>query len=298
MKSTAKTIQWACRAEVGESLTVGDLFKLSCQGEATQLVKEKLSLRRPKEVPYALKILKVESLTDTSVELTATTYMAGDQATPVTGYGITDGVNTVEFESFSLTTKTVINQEENPEGKPFAAFGPMGATYPLWIWIVAAVVLAVIAGFIVRIYRLSRQRKQFLRELAERSTALAPYHQFQKDLRQITRDLPVSHLEKWNAGLAEQMIDKLDSAFRWFLSREFKVPALKWSPTLVHREIRKIDRKLYRQAEQPLLVADRELRRAKKSTGRTSIHDFQQLLEIVRKAADVIHLQRNQESRR
>lgn len=293
-----KSTKWECRAEVGESLTVGDLFKLSCSGEANQLVKEKLSLRRPKDVPYALKILKVESLTETSVELTATTYMAGEEATQVTGYGITDGVNTVEFENFSLATKTVISQEENPEGKPFPAFGPMSASYPLWIWIVVAVVLTVIIGIAFRIFVLSRQRKQFLRELAERSTALGPYHQFQKDLRQITRDLPVSHLEKWNPAFAEQMIDKLDLAFRWFLAREFKVPALKWSPTLIHREIRKLDRKLYRQAEQPLLVADRELRRAKKSTGRTTIHDFQQLLELVRKAADVIHIQRNQESRR
>ena len=293
-----KSVHWKCQAEAAESLTVGSIFKLSCSGEANQLVREKLSLRRPKEVPYALKILKVESLSETSVDLTATTYMAGEQATPVTGYGITDGENTVEFESFSLATKSVISQEENPEGKPFPAFGPMSASYPLWIWIAVAIVFTIIVGFAVRIYLIAKQRKQFLRELAERSTALAPYHQFQKDLRQITRDLPVTHLENWTAALAEQMIGKLDSAFGWFLSREFKIPALKWSPALVHREIKKIDRRLYRQAEQTLSVADRELRRAKKNSSRTGIQDFQQLLEIVRKAADVIHVQRNQESRR
>ena len=298
MKNSQKTFQWQCRTEVGETLTVGDLFKLTCQGEPVQLVQEKLSLRRPKEFPYALKILKVDALTETSVELTATTYVAGEQATEIAGYAITDGTNVVEFAKFNLATKTVIDQEQNPEGKPFPAIGPMSAAYPLWIWIVMALAFALIAGLLVRIYRLSQQRKQFLRELAERSTALAPYHQFQKDLRQITRDLPVTHLGRWNAELAEQMIDRLDLAFRWFLAREFKVPALKWSHALVHREIRKIDRRLYRQTEQHLTVADRELRRAKKSASRMSIHDFQQLLEIVRKGADVIHLQRNQESRR
>lgn len=293
-----KTVKWQCRADAPEKLTVGDIFKLSCRGDANQLVQDKLSLRRPKEVPYALKILKVDSLTENSVELTATTYVAGEEATQVTGYGITDGTNVIEFETFSLTTSTVINQQENPEGKPFPALGPMSASYPIWIWITAAVVISIIVGFVMRVYLLARQRKQFLRELAERSTALAPYHQFQKDLRQITRDLPVSHVDRWNAELAEKMIDRLDLAFRWFLSREFKVPALRWSPALVHREIKKIDRKLYRQAEQPLTIADRELRRAKKSSGKTNIHDFQQLLEIVRKSADVIQLHRNQESRR
>lgn len=296
----AKVTQWQCRTETteGKELTVGDLFKLSCSGEPNQLDQAKLSLRRPKENPHALKIVKVESLGESSLEFTVTTYVAANEPIEVVAYGITDGENTIEFNSFNLNTKSVITQENNPEGKPFDAFGPIAASYPIWIWIAIALVALAIVGVIVRMYRISRQRKDFLRELAERSTALAPYHQFQKDLRVITRDLPVSHLEQWQPALAEQTVDKLDSAYRWFLSREFKVPALKWSATLVHNEIRKIDRRLYKQAEQPLLIADRELKRAKKSSAKLSLSDFQQLLEIVRKAADVIHLQRNQESRR
>lgn len=290
--------QWKCRVESDQPLTVGDQFTLACDGDAVRFQKEKLSLRRPKDSPYMLRILKVENFNESSLKAVATTYVAGDQPLNVAGYGLTDGEQVIEFAPFTIPVKTVINQETNPEGKPYPAYGPLALSYPLWIWIAIALVGLVLAGIIFRLFRINRQRKAFLNELAAKSTALAPYHQFQKDLRQITRTLPVAQPEQWQPALSEQCIDKLDSSYDWFLAREFKIPAHKWSANLVHGEIKKIDRRLFKHAQKSLEVADRELRRAKKNFARMSLQDFQQLLEIVRKAADTIHLQRGQESLR
>jgi hypothetical protein len=293
-----KVTQWQCRVEAEGEITVGRPFILSCSGEANQLSRDQLNLRRPKDNPYALRILKIEELQSSNLRILATTYVAGENSHEVYGYAVTDGDNTIEFVPFKIDSKSVITQENNPEGKPFGPFKPVEISYPLWIWIAAAVFAAFLLSVIGRIIYLGHQRKQFLRELNERSTSLGPYHQLQKDLRQITRTLPVSNQALWTREKAAESIQNLETAYSWFLAREFKIPAHKWSAKLVFREIKKIDRKLFKHVELQLRVAGRELRRAKRNAEQNSVGDFQQLLEIVRKAADVIHLHRNQESRR
>lgn len=294
----ADVTQWKCNLEGADALTVGDVFSLSCFGPPTQIDQQKIGLRRPKEFPYLLKILKVDELTQTTFKAQATTYTASEKPYDVAGYGITDGQKTIEFVPFRLTVKSVITQENNPENKPFPAYGPVPLSYPLWIWIALAVVGIALVALFFRFFRLGRQRRAFLQELKDRSSALSPYHQFQKELRQIARTLPLSHQEEWQPPVAQKAIESLDSSYRWFLAREFKVPAHQWSANLVHREVKKIDRKLFKKAQKQLEISDRELRRARKNFSIVSLQDFQQLLEIVRKAADLIRSQRTQENLR
>lgn len=297
------TVLWNCNVESSEQITVGSPFTLSCAGEPLQLKRESLNLRRPKENPYALRILNVEELSSTHLKLVATTYIAGKEPLEVTGYAVTDGEGTIEFSPFALNSKSVIAQESQAEPTPYAPYAPVTLSYPLWLWLSLALLVAVIFGAVGRLWYLGYQRKQFLKELQSKSTALGAYHQFQKDLRQITRALPIVHQdqaqqEKWPPAKASQAVQNLQASYHWYLAREFKIPAHKWSANLVQKEIKKQDRKLYRKVESHLQIADRELRSAVRNSSRMSVQDFQQLIELIRKPADVIHLQRKEESRR
>jgi hypothetical protein len=91
-------------------------------------------------------------------------------------------------------------------------------------------VVVLIAAVIYGRLRKQRARKALLERLAAKGTALSPYAEFHKTLRQLTR----KHPDK-----PEEYVEQLDASFRYFLTREFIIPADEWPTAVVLKDLKK-----------------------------------------------------------
>lgn len=290
---------WNCRAQVAgpdeapgevlrEPLTVGQKFVLSCEGAPLSLNLDKAALRLalPKEEKYKLKLLRVQELREDGATLTVTSYRVGKNE--LKNAVLTDGSRKVALSGPGFELQSVVNPQENPEGKLIPPPAPLNVNWPVWLW--GGLTAVLLTGLVVAVVRGRRslQRKRWLAELARHGTALTPYHQFNKDLRALGRQASTFRPETWNAQAAGSYIDELNRAFRWYLAREFTVPAHEWSPSAIAAEIRKRDHGVHKRVGRDLNVALRELNKAMAAKEKLSYVDSQQILEICRKVADEV----------
>lgn len=297
-QSNAVDANWNCTAhnpgpagvavsELDRALTVGEPFVLVCEGDSVTLKADKLQIDLPKEQKYALKILKTQSVEGTKGIFTVTSYQVGDGE--ITGAVLTDGTLRVALNGISFKVDSVINKEENPEGKPYDPLEPLAIAWPTWIWIVLSIVLALIALFVLGILQASAQKRRLKQELARHGLALTPYQQLNKEFRQISRQYPLGNPAGWPIEQATSFLQDLDRSMRWFLAREFEVPAHEWRSPRTLKAIKKKNKKLPRSIFENLRSTLRELDRASAAVGRLTTVDAAQLVDLCRKSADEIH---------
>lgn len=293
-ESTASGI-WICKVEalseagmptgpLAQPLTVGEKFGLTCEGATVPLDVNKMTLQLPKQEKYSLRLLKVQSLDENKGVFTATSYRVGEG--PVTGAILSDGARSVELSGIEFNLVTSIDPQVNPESKPYAPMEPLTILWPLWLWATVAGVGLLVCAVLVSVFRRRSQRKALLAELTRHGTALTPYHQFNKDLRLLAREFPVHKPTDWTSEVAGRFAQELNRHFRWYLAREFTVPAFQWSDTLILKEIKKHDKQLHREIRQELRLALDELSKGINVRDKLSAVDGQQLVEICRKLAD------------
>ena len=269
-------------------MTVGDTFLLSCEGAPLALAKENLHLELPKEQKYSLKLLETRTLSDTRAEFIATTWASGEQklANPV----LTDGAKRIGLGKIELTVATVIDPKQNPESKPFPPVGPLSVSWPMAVWFtLVATVFVLIAAFWNRVSR-SMRRKRLLRLLESNPIAQKPYHQFNKELRRLGREIPSSDTD-WALDKANLFLRELESALRWYLARELVIPAFDRSPTELARDLKRKDGRLDKAVRRELVIALQELEKASAAMAGNkilSVGDAQQILELARGVADRI----------
>lgn len=210
-------------------LTVGDIVGLSCKGEMAQLLDStKVSiLEAGKEKSYALKVIKVHSLTEQSAELDVTSYETGEHKE--VSVLLTDGTNFIKAEPLGWNVKSVIPEGQPPE--PFGPFGPWRMKWPLWWWIVLAVIVLVVAFFTWRKARQVAKRRRLQLEVEEYCKRHSPFDELQRELRQMQRKI-----ERGSFKPAE-MLPNLHQGFRLFVMRTLVVPALELSERRLRREI-------------------------------------------------------------
>jgi len=299
MSETLIDARWNCQIDTlgadqkpkgppQKPLTVGEKFLLTCGGDSVVLAKETLTLRLPKSEKYALRLLTIKELEPNRAQFVATSYLVAEGQ--LQGALLTDGSRFVALDGVELNLTSVIDPQQNPEGKPYAPPDPSGLAWPLWFWISIAIALLLIAAF--ALWRLVKriQRRRFLRELDSNRTSLSPYNQLQKDLRALTRQYALGEAKSWSETQAESFANELNSAFRWYLAREFRVPALTWSDSSIVSGVKKQKRHLSQDSLKNLRLVLRELKQAKANSKKLKVFDGSQIHEMARRVSDEIEL--------
>ncbi len=292
---------WVCRTEaisedgraagpLEKPLTVGEKFLLTCEGATVPLDAGKVTLRLPREEKYSLRLLRVQSLDENRGVFTATSYRVGEG--PIKGVALTDGTRSIELQGVALRLESSIDAQENPEGKPYSPPDPVKILWPLWLWLAVVAVCLALGAVAFFLVRRRSQRRTLLAELQRHGTALSPYHQFNKDLRLLAREFPMNKPADWTSEVAARYVEELNRHFRWYLAREFTVPAFQWGDKLILNEVKKRDGRLHRSVHKDLRLALEELNRGIKARERLSALDGQQLVELCRKVADDVDLWR------
>jgi hypothetical protein len=293
-QAVAPEVDWTCKTsklgangqpagDLTEQITVGTKFHLACEGPMVALKADHLSLELPQPAKYQLRILKTIALTDTRGEFIATTWTAGQLKfkDPI----LTDGTHRVGLGAFDVNVASVITPEKNPESKPIAPFGPIFLGWPMWIWIALAIVGAVIVVGLLESGRRILKSRRFYSMLDKNKIPLSPYNHFNKDLRKLHRQIGALSA---SAAVPEGFFRDLSDVFRWYLTRELSIDALKTSPGAILKAFKHSHAELYRKFNHDLALALAELEKASVSRNNPTLQDAHQLIELCRKVADGI----------
>jgi hypothetical protein len=185
-----------------------------------------------------------------------------------------------------LNVASVINPQENPEGKPYGPLAPFTLPWPIWVWLIVAGFAALISLALWIPVRRSMKRKKLLSMLEKNAIATSPFNHFNKELRRLVRLVPTTTSQPWHEGDARTFFRELDSAFRWFLTRELVIAANDASPAKVVADVKKANRAVWSAHRKDLRLVLDELK--KTQNGRPAIEDAVQLSELCRTLSDHI----------
>ena len=278
---------WTCEAGTPSDhpLTVGETFPLSCHGEAVEWKEQaQVYLQLPKNQQFALRLLKKNELSSTRLEAVATSYMVGQHRFEV--LRLSDGEHEVALAGIQLQVASVIKQEENPERKPYAPVAPVELGWPVWIWLAAGFLLLSIVGAGLWRWWQAILRRRWQRELADKSTVLSPYLQFNKDLRRLVRQYPLEGRQRWSVQQAADYIRELSESFNWLIARKTTIAAPRLTPSQTLRQLRRRDRVQFDMLERDLKKLLPELQNALRKPEAITNQDAQQLTDLARRVAD------------
>lgn len=298
----------SCQVEIPESsqltfadtpaqkaLTVGSEFTLDCKGDwpANYLPENTNDPEHPIQLPVfilgpedadKIKLLDFRFTGKDSAKLTVTSYKPGLHQ--FKNIGLRSGESYVDLGALEWTVASVINPQEPPEG-PYGPMGPFKMTIPLVYWLLLFTIIFILIFTVgSKIYRRS-QRKKLMSDRRLQEAALLPAPQFFQAVRKLQREYGFFSGRAAAEGEIAEAIGKIQEAFQIYISRVFNVPALKWSPSVVVKDIGK-QKILEPEVLQKIKKNLNELDRASKSKTKSDQKDAAQLLELVRAQVDQI----------
>lgn len=267
--------------------TVGTLYQLECQGPDINPLGPSSQISFPKEEDsYSLQVLKVVEAQAGNAKFIVTGYKPGQYKPEVVYLG--DGQSKVEIHNLEWKVNSVL-QGNTAASQPFGPLGPWGMSYPLWVWGGLGLLFLMIVWILFWRIRKRRARMRLLERLRASASALSPYNQFHKEMRNLMR-------KRQNLSSPAEYVDNLEDSFRTYLTCELLVPAQEWGDAALLREIKKRHRQIYKVSATSVRALLAELERAKKSK-QLSLTDCEQLHEISRRVVDEINTSRQQVSR-
>jgi hypothetical protein len=290
---------WQCQARAFDAadaapldqLYVGDPYLLLCEGEFVEGMSAGGLVLQPvrPELSYGIQILSIRSVDGKSLWAEATSYKPGPQK--FADFKLVSGAITLPLQGGELTVQSVLAQKSpeemnHPDAMKMVYLGPFALAMPLWYWLLWGAVVLVSIGIVARFFLKRLQRHKILEALTKQATALTPYNQFNKELRQHLRDFSVPEIWKTRG---EEALLLLDKSFRMYLLRELLVPANEWSTGAVMRDIRLRHKKLYRNLGPQLRRTLIELDRAKRDIQAISFEDCEQLRMMSRRTVDQLY---------
>jgi hypothetical protein len=280
--------EWKCELPKApnkpEGYTVGEVFTVSCTGDALDL-KAPLLLKMPEGFEYTLVLLKELEFTSARVSYEATTYRVSKNQLPFLHFADAEGKG---FVSQPINVNSISVIEGTPPEAPYGPIVPMPMVWPLWLFFTGFVIALVLMGWLGIFLKKRIQRKNLEKNIRKFLSPMGSYHQYQKDVRILRRGVLFSERHQWTSSQVQNYIKELDEYFRMFLLREFTVPATTWSSRQTQKEIKQKTKVNYDKFRTPLRKALQELDRAKASTDKLQSQDCDQLTQIVSKAVDVI----------
>lgn len=255
------------------ALTVGHVFYLNCEGEWPKLEKLSLELRTGDKNPDTLKLLAFEQKSETLAQLKLTSYVPGEYQ--FQAVQLVDNEHSVLLDDLKFTV-TSVQDPKNPVQEPYPALGPVKLDMPLVYPLALGGVLLLLAlALVYRIWR-RRQKQKLLEQMRVGESALSPYHDFYKGLRELQRDFATNLSES---------AQKLNRLYRLYIGRTFKTPALDWRNGRILADIKNSHREYLKQNKKQLGQIFAELDRAIGSKSLTE-KDLEQLMKLVRTHVD------------
>ncbi len=218
-------------------ITVGRKFILDCQGEFPKTFKpEAWPIEfAENQNPHSLKILSSNFISPEKLQLEVTSYLAGNQQFQPLKFKL--GEEKVDLGKVNFEVQSVIEKQE-AQVEPF---GPMvlAMSWPLTLWLSLGLIVVVIATAIGLRLRTYIQRKNLIEDLRKHDSALSPLAEVHKLYRHWRREKSFFYDEESSAEILSEFQKEVDQAFRLFLTRTFKVPALKWTDRKILKDVKK-----------------------------------------------------------
>jgi hypothetical protein len=303
-KSAASPVPvWNCSFAPGaqdgvalNALTVGAKFDLKCHGEIAVAWRAGEPVRvafAKDEQAYTLQVLQTKTLDPQDAEFVVTGYKPGKQAPEYVrlvqkGGAAGSGEIGFEFDKPQWEIRSVLKPNQPPS--PYGPYGPFALRPPLWIFVTAGLLLALLIVVVYRWVRRTSQRRRMLESLKRHRTALSPLHQFYRDARGLRRRL---HGAK-TAEELKTITEDLDREFRLYVLRQFEIPTLDWSDNEILADLRRRHKKVFERARDPLKRTLRELVRLK-SGPQVLLQDVEQMHEMSLDAAETLESAREGE---
>ncbi len=282
-------MSWACQIhrsseqqlEGFDGLTVGEVFRLACSGEAVEgLLSDSVTLVVTKENPYDFKILQIQKINPEGAELLMTTYGAPRESLgPLT---LTDGQQEWQLEIAPVQVASVLPQEGSEEVIPYGPYGPFVLSFPLWLYLFILPVLAIIVWAATLLIRRVRRSRKIQDALKEAKGVLSPVENFHKSQRQIIKNLFV-----FRSGEPEQRrqaLDKIRTSLNQYLLQEFQ--AMGTEEGLQGAEKKAVQKSLKPAVAKPLVsqlqMVFTEMKRAEEDAAKVDFEQAEKLVEMTR----------------
>lgn len=279
----SETYQWTCSIEKPEQVTVGDKFKLTCGGESLPAFNGpvKIKFAQP-EHEFSLEVLETIRNESTGGDFIVTGYKPG-KFENVEGMKLTDGKTSITISPQTWEVISIIPKDQQAP-QPFPSYGPFVLSWPLWLWVLLALVVGALLFVSFRFIKRRRDLAKLKEKLREHTSSLGAFGQFNKDIRVLTRKVSVGLKQKVN----KEYVDELNQIFRYYFVREFWVPAQEWTSRETLNEIKRSHFKLYQEYKLKLVQVFREMDRAVASDG-VNGEDFEQLVNMSRDLIDGVY---------
>lgn len=290
---------WTCALEPSpggpslESMTVGDQVLLKCGGVSIEPIEGMPIIEFVEEaLKYTLHPLAVLKSESNNLELVVTGYKPGQFEVP---HFFLKGANQmVRVENLKWSVQSVIEQQSREQPKePYGPFGPWEIGWPYWLFGGAGGLLVLVSLMVYLIWKKRRDRRRLIERLELKSTALSPFNQFNKELRQAYRAFQRKSQEQERQKV---FISSVNQQLRLYLSREFIIPAMDWSTRATLKDLKRRHRRIYKLVGADLKQAFIELEKAE-GAGEISLYDGEQLLEMVRRSGEMVHQAREKKRR-
>ncbi len=266
-------------------ITVGRKFILECQGDFPKNFKPEVWPIEfgENQNPHSIKILSANFISPEKLQLEVTSYLPGSQQFQPLKFKL--GEEKVDLGKVTFEVQSVIeNKEEKVE-----PFGPvaLAMSWPLALWLTLALILVVAGTAIGLRLRTYFQRKNLIEELRKHDSALTPLAEVHKLYRHWRREKSFFYEEEVESAILSEFHKEVDQAFRLFLTRTFKVPALKWTDRKILKDIKKYHTDTFESHGFELKKLMLEMSKAKEAKNLKS-RDVVQLTENFRTMAEKI----------
>lgn len=221
-------------------LTVGVKFDLSCEGEWPEVFDvSKAEMRISPEDKFKIKMLEIQKQSTTKYLLKVVSYKTGVH--DLKAVQLVDPEHSVVLSDLKFGVKSVMDPQK-PIDKPFGLVGPMEVSVALYYWLAWGFAALLLALVIFGLLKKRWDRKKLILELQQYDSAQTPYQQFHATGRQLKRQhlfLSSESVEKVDAKEFVQLTDEIEKSLKLYLTRSYRVPALKWSENDIVSELRK-----------------------------------------------------------
>lgn|GEM_PF-1257677 len=299
--------QFSCKMDVPplpgldkEILTVGREFYLVCDGIFPKDLKyEKLQFKllnsagieeQTGSEKFKLKLLNFELRSASSADLKVVSYLTGSQQ--ISKLVLTDGQKNLDLGPHQFAVHSVLKQGEKNEG--YGPIGPLEVPIPLLYWLGFFVILLIcVLALIWKIIKV-RSKQKLLIELQKFEVPQTPVQQFYQGVRKLRRtysffDGGAVLNDKIRDSDIEAMLEasgRLREIFYLYLLRRFKIPALRWNPGQIIKNLRSTHKSLFFQKGSELIKLLIELDTLAQKKEKLKSLDLKQLTELSQKMVD------------
>lgn len=271
-------------------LTVGRVFNLDCETSAPPKFKEgaALEFKLDEKQKYVLKYLglvqekNAAGAPSSKIQIEATSYRVGKQK--LDDVILTDGTEELHLGPLEFELHSVIDPQQAPP-EPYGPIGPVTLPFPYAYFGPPFAILVILFVFGLRMYLRRRHKRLLLERMREYEGALPPLSEYHQKMRALRREKGLDTDKELPHEENIAVLRDVDRAFRIFLIRRFRWPALDWSEGALFSEFKRERRKLYDETAVDLRKLLREFAAGLRAPKLVS-KDVLKILEESRRVAD------------